>query len=166
MNHSFVICGETHMADCARLLAGQLRGGECILLFGTLGAGKTTFARGLVRALCGEALEVVSPTFMLMQHYDALPEHGAFPLQHYDLYRLEDAGELWELGIDEVLGHALVLVEWPEVAAGHWPENRLEMYFTHEAENSGCRRLQLTARGDMVRKMQLFLEEWERFHRD
>lgn len=152
-NHT--ICGEEAMAQAAAVLAGLMRGVECILLSGTLGTGKTTFARGLIRALCGEDTEVVSPTFMLVQEYAA----PAFAVQHYDLYRIEHAEELWELGLEEVLGHAVVLVEWPDVAAEYWPAERIEIAIGHDPENADCRQLQLTAYGAMVGVIQQFSEQ-------
>lgn len=145
------------MSACARTLAACLHGGECVLLSGTLGTGKTTFARALIRALCGEDTEVVSPTFMLVQGYDG----GDFPIRHYDLYRLKHPEELWELGLEEALGRALLLVEWPEVAEGYWPADRLEIHIDHDADDTASRRLQLAAHGAMVAVTQQFLARWE-----
>src|SRR5688572_16767779 len=142
MNDVIEIENEAAMARCAALLASRMHGGECILLSGTLGMGKTAFARGLIRQLCGQDVEVVSPTFMLLQHYDALPEYGAFAVHHYDLYRLERVGDLQELGLDEALGHALVLAEWPEIASGYWPDDRMEITIEPGAKGSESRRLQ------------------------
>ena len=97
-------------------LAGALRAGDVVTLSGPLGAGKTTFARGLLRAL-GEEGEVPSPSFALVQPYDAL----TLPVWHVDLYRIEHEDELAELGLDEVLADGALLVEWPERAPGRWP---------------------------------------------
>lgn len=141
------------MANAAAKLAAQLRGNECILLSGTLGTGKTTFARGLIRALCGDDTEVVSPTFMLVQQYDA----PAFMVQHYDLYRLEQPEELPEIGLEEVLGQTLVLVEWPEIAQEYWPQERIEIAISHDAANADCRQLHITAYGAMVAIIQQFI---------
>lgn len=104
----------------ARLAAG-CAAGDCIALSGELGAGKTTFARAFIRALAG-AVEVTSPTFTLVQTYDA-----PTPLWHADLYRLEHARELAELGLEEALERGILLVEWPEIAEGHLPEDRLRL---------------------------------------
>ncbi len=98
----------------AQAMAGHLRAGDAILLEGPVGAGKTHFARALIRALQrhagAEPEDVPSPSFTLVQTYRA----GDLEIWHADLYRLGDAGELTELGLDEAFEAALVLVEWPE----------------------------------------------------
>lgn len=98
----------------AARLAPVLEAGDIVALSGSLGAGKTTLARGIIRAIAGADIEVPSPTFTLAQEYREL----APPVVHYDLYRLRDSGELAELGLGEADRDALVLVEWPERAEG------------------------------------------------
>ena len=90
-------------------LALAAKPGDCIHLYGDLGAGKTTLARGFVRAMAEADIEVPSPTFTIVQSYDA-----RVPLLHADLYRIEDAAEIEELGFDEALETSALLVEWPE----------------------------------------------------
>src|SRR5215467_3932470 len=108
-------------------VANALAGGDLVTLSGDLGAGKTTFARALIRYLAGDAaIEVPSPTFTLMQSYD-LPQ---FQLIHADFYRLSSAAELAELGFDDLPEGAVVLVEWPDRAAGHLPADRLDIALT------------------------------------
>ena len=110
----------------AQALAQELRPGDLVTLSGGLGAGKTTFARALVRALSGDPeLEVPSPTFTLMQVYDGLK----FPVVHADFYRLSGGGELVELGWDETTENAVALVEWPERADDALKEDRLDIRF-------------------------------------
>ena len=112
-------------ADTARLaarLAPHLAVGDVIALAGDLGAGKTSFARGLLGAL-GHAGEVPSPTFTLVQVYDDLP----ISVWHVDLYRLAIADDLVELGLAEAMAGAIVLIEWADRAARQLPADRLEM---------------------------------------
>jgi tRNA threonylcarbamoyladenosine biosynthesis protein TsaE len=90
-------------------LAPTLRPGDVIALFGDLGAGKTTLARGLLRGL-GFDGEVASPTFPIVLPYEEL----RVPVWHVDLYRIEDPAELDELGLDEAREGSALLVEWPE----------------------------------------------------
>lgn len=95
-------------------LAGLVRAGDLITLSGPLGAGKTSLARGLLAALGLEG-EAPSPSFAIVQPYD--PPEVRLPVLHVDLYRIEDMGEMAELGLDEARATSLLLVEWPEL--GH-----------------------------------------------
>jgi tRNA threonylcarbamoyladenosine biosynthesis protein TsaE len=108
---------ELHLADLAATgalaarLAAAARPGDCILLEGPLGAGKSAFARAFLRTMAGDpALEVPSPTFTLVQAYD-MP--GPMTAWHFDLYRLDGPDGLAELGWEEAR-EGLVLVEWPD----------------------------------------------------
>ena len=108
-------------------IACALEPGDVVTLSGDLGAGKTTLARAMIRYLAGdETIEVPSPTFTLMQLYE-LPR---FPLIHADLFRLSGASELAELGFDDLPEGAVVLLEWPDRAAGFLPPDRLDIALT------------------------------------
>jgi len=108
-------------------IAAALAPGDLVTLSGDLGAGKTTFARALIRHLAGdETIEVPSPTFTLMQAYE-LPR---FLVVHADLYRLSGPAELAELGFDDTPEHAVTLLEWPDRAAGFLPADRLDIALT------------------------------------
>lgn len=87
-------------------LGRTVQRGDLLLLVGPLGAGKTTFVRGLARGI-GSADAVASPTFVLVRNY-----RGRVPLAHVDLYRLGGAPELGDLGLDELLDEGAVVVEW------------------------------------------------------
>src|SRR3954462_6390569 len=118
---------EAAMHRFMRDIALALQPGDVVTLSGDLGAGKTTFARAMIRYLAGdETIEVPSPTFTLMQNYD-LPR---FPLIHADLYRVSGSSELAELGFDDLPEGAVVLLEWPDRAAGFLPPDRLDIAFT------------------------------------
>jgi len=110
------LADEAATARLGAALAAQARAGDVITLSGPLGVGKTALARGLLAAL-GHEGEVPSPSFAIVQPYEELEP----AVWHVDLYRIETPGELAELGLDS-LGHALLLVEWPERAGvGEWP---------------------------------------------
>lgn len=106
-------------------VAPRLGRGDCLLLEGPIGAGKTTFARRLIQALIGEAEDVPSPTFTLVQTYIA-PDHEIW---HCDLYRVQSADELVELGLEDALNHALTLIEWPDRMSDLAPLGAQRLFF-------------------------------------
>jgi len=108
----------------ARIAAG-LAPGDAVALEGDLGAGKTTLARAILRAL-GVTEEVPSPTFTLVQQYDT----ERLSVRHYDLYRVANAEEMRELGLDEALDDGAALIEWPERAEGRLPVDTLHVALT------------------------------------
>ena len=130
-----------HLADAAATeafgaaLAPSLRPGDVIALYGSLGAGKTTLARGLLRGL-GHDGDVASPTFPIVQAY--APPDTRIPLWHVDLYRIEKGSELDEIGLGEALGEAALVIEWPERLPFLWPE---ALRLTLSAEPGGGRAL-------------------------
>lgn len=90
-------------------IAPLLAAGETVLLYGPLGMGKSTLARGLIRALTTPDEDVPSPTFTLVQFYESEP-----PVAHFDLYRLTRPDEAAEIGLDEALDEGCAIIEWPE----------------------------------------------------
>ena len=129
-------------ADFAAALAPLLRAGDALLLSGPIGAGKTHFARALIQARLGAAgrmEDVPSPTFTLVQTYD----DGTGEIWHADLYRLEDSGEVVELGLDDAFEQAVCLVEWPDRLGGLAPPDALWLDFA----GAGERARTLTATG-------------------
>jgi tRNA threonylcarbamoyl adenosine modification protein YjeE len=147
------------MAD----IAAALEPGDLVTLSGDLGAGKTTFARALIRHLAGdESIEVPSPTFTFIQTYE-LPR---FALAHADLYRLAGTSELAELGFDDLPDGAVVLMEWPDRAAGLLPPDRLDITFTLApqlgAEGRNVRYVgygTFAARAERIAAIRAFLDE-------
>jgi hypothetical protein len=116
-------------------IAGGLKTGDAVALWGDLGAGKTTLARAILTAL-GITGEVPSPTFTLVQSYDTVPR-----IAHFDLYRLKNAREMEELGFEDALNDGAVLVEWPERAPEILPPDALHVRLKQE---SGTRNARLT----------------------
>ena len=94
--------------ELARKIASEIKGGEVLLLNGTLGAGKTTFTKGFAKAL-GVKKTVVSPTFTIIKEY----EGTSLTLYHIDMYRIEDEDEIYELGIEELYrSDSVTVIEW------------------------------------------------------
>ncbi|MFT0891434.1 tRNA (adenosine(37)-N6)-threonylcarbamoyltransferase complex ATPase subunit type 1 TsaE [Pseudochelatococcus sp. G4_1912] len=134
----------------AQLIAGETRAGDLITLSGDLGAGKTTFARAFVRAFAQDPeLEVPSPTFTLMQTYEA--ERGT--VVHADLYRISDPEELDYMGWDEAIDNAAVLVEWPDKAGDYLSENRLDIHLRLVPGFDGERVAVLTGSGTRAARL-------------
>ncbi len=120
---------EDETSAAGERLAGSLRAGDVVLLYGDLGAGKTAFVRGLARGLGAPADDVTSPTFTLIQEYS-----GRVMLYHVDLYRLEPK-EVEDLGLEElVLGDGVVAIEWAERWTGR-PDDVCEVRLEHAGED-------------------------------
>ena len=131
-------------ADTARLgaaIAAELKAGDAVCLIGPLGAGKSTLARGLIRALTTANEDVPSPTFTLVQFYE-----GRLPLAHFDLYRLASPDEAYELGLDEALDEGAAIIEWPQRLEGRLPPDRLDIEIAFDETGEG-RRARLTPHG-------------------
>jgi len=138
-----VVC--THSAAETRRLAGGLAAlldtGDVVVLAGGLGTGKTTFVQGLAAGLDVED-RVVSPTFTLAREYA-----GRLRLVHVDVYRLESARELAELGLDELADDAVVAVEWGDVVRDYLPADHLEVRLTGDPDALDDRHLAFAPRG-------------------
>jgi tRNA threonylcarbamoyladenosine biosynthesis protein TsaE len=120
-------------ARLASALAPLLRAGDVVALRGELGAGKTTFARALIRALIGSDEEVPSPTFTLVQTYDV----AEFTVWHFDLYRLASPADAVELGIEEAMADGVSLIEWPTKLGPWLPAHRLELALDYDRTGEG-----------------------------
>ena len=123
------------MGGLAAKLAPLLKKGDVVTLSGGLGAGKTAFARALIRVLSGKEDEVPSPTFTLVQNY----EMSELSVWHFDLYRMEEKeGDILELGWDDARRFGVCLVEWPDRLGSLLPKDRLEIDigFSKDSENS------------------------------
>jgi tRNA threonylcarbamoyladenosine biosynthesis protein TsaE len=116
---------ESATAEVAALIARMAEAGDVIALRGELGSGKTSFARGFIRALGRGDEEVPSPTFTLVEVYGFAD--GAPAVWHFDLYRLAKSEDVYELGFEEALGGAILLIEWPERLGPLLPSERLDV---------------------------------------
>lgn len=113
----FITKNSEETAELAKKIAKKCKKGDVLLLFGDLGAGKTVFSKGFVSAFSGA--QVTSPTFTIVNTYE-----GKIPIFHFDLYRINDADELYMIGIEEYLyGDGITLVEWPERAMEIFPKS-------------------------------------------
>lgn len=133
-----------------RLLAPLLRAGDVVALRGDLGAGKTALARGIIQGLLGLECAVPSPTFTLVQHYNA-PNN--LLIAHYDWYRVKQPEEVWELGFEDDLVRAITLVEWPERAPACLPRRALTVAFQDGQE--GGRLLALSGAPSWAARLQV-----------
>ena len=143
----FVSDGEKETVILARTLAKLLRAGDVLCLYGELGSGKTTFTKGIAQGLRISPVKVNSPTFVLMNAYA-----GRLPLYHFDLYRLDDIKELFNIGYDEFLyGQGIAVVEWAEKLKTLRPKEFIKV----ELQNTGPtrRHIIVTARGDRYKKV-------------
>ncbi|GEO80931.1 tRNA (adenosine(37)-N6)-threonylcarbamoyltransferase complex ATPase subunit type 1 TsaE [Pararhodospirillum oryzae] len=127
-------------------LARLARAGDVIALWGDLGAGKSTLARGAVRALTTPGEDVPSPTFTLVQTYDPT-EPGRPPVWHFDLYRLDDPEEALALDLDDAFAEALSLIEWPERLGVYLPDSRLDVALRPRPSGETGREARLVPQG-------------------
>lgn len=114
----------------AQNLASTAKIGDVFTLKGTLGAGKTAFAKAFINELMQAPTEVISPTFNLLQTYDT-PNAVVY---HYDLYRIKNTNELYELAIDENFESSITLIEWPEIAENFLPKNSIKISIEFAAD--------------------------------
>ena len=131
-----------------RRIADALQPGDTVTLSGALGAGKTLLARSIVRRFLPQE-EVPSPTFTLVQTYDA----PAFAIWHVDLYRLRSQTEVRELGLDDALDGGVLIIEWPDRMGDLLPRDRLDISFEHE-DHPTERLVKVVARGSWAARIE------------
>lgn len=127
---SLIVENASEMEEVGERLAISLQKGDIVLLRGRFGAGKTTLARGIVRALTGHREEVTSPSFVIVNEYE-----GMVPVFHFDLYRFASSKEISTIGYEEYFGKGVILIEWPERAKGIISAS-VEVDITYEDESS------------------------------
>lgn len=138
---SFVAADEAATLRCAAWLAGLAQAGWLVVLEGDLGAGKTAFARGLIQAKCGAQTQVPSPSFTLVQPYEA----ASPPILHADFYRLAAAQEVEELGILDALETHCCVIEWAERADDLLPAPNVHVRLAHQPNAPDARRIDIKA---------------------
>jgi tRNA threonylcarbamoyladenosine biosynthesis protein TsaE len=142
MKHDFVIttknAGET--INFGRDIAGKLKSGDVIALYGDLGSGKTQLAKGICSGL-GVEQTVNSPTFIIVNEYSS----AQFPkIYHFDLYRMKSIDEILDMGFTEYIGNGnITLIEWPEHVESILPANTLKIRLAHSAEEKNFRRIKM-----------------------
>lgn len=121
----------------AQKLANLLIPGDCVTFRGDLGAGKTTIIQTIIQTLHGGDIAIISPTFNLLQTYDVDVLGETCTIWHYDLYRIEEAEELDELGLEDAFENGIALIEWPEIAEFWIPEHafHVTIEFTEDNDN-------------------------------
>lgn len=138
---------EAETEALAHRLADTLSPGLLVLLEGDLGTGKSVVARGIIRGLGITDEYITSPTFTLVNSY---PE-GRLPVHHFDLYRLHQAEELDQIGMEEYLdGESVVLVEWPDHGGQWMAAQHLHIRLEYVQSNPDWRLIQLTAQGTLA----------------
>lgn len=152
ITRNYELPDEAATARLARLLVPLLRKGDVVALHGDLGAGKTSLARALINALDVAPEEVPSPTFTLVQTY----QRAGLEIWHFDLYRLEDQEEAWELGFEEALAEGVSLIEWPDRLGGALPAERLDVHLHHAGEG---RRVELLGTGSWIERLAALQEK-------
>lgn len=136
----FESSSEDNTKTIARDFSKKLQIGDIILLHGNLGAGKSVFAREVIRSLMYTPnLEVPSPTFTLVQNYEG-PESC---INHYDLYRLENPEEVYELGWEDALGNSIMLIEWPERLGPLKPKKATEVSIKQNTQDKNTRNIEI-----------------------
>ncbi|MFN3664351.1 tRNA (adenosine(37)-N6)-threonylcarbamoyltransferase complex ATPase subunit type 1 TsaE [Yoonia sp.] len=130
-HRQITLADEAATTRLAGAVAGVLRPGDTILLQGPIGAGKSAFARGVIRARLGRMEDVPSPTFTLVQTYEA--KDG--DIWHCDLYRLTNPDEVLELGLEQAFQTAICLIEWPDRLGADTPDGALTLTFAARADD-------------------------------
>ena len=134
--------GEADTIAFGRRLGALLQTGDLVLLFAPFGAGKTHLTKGIAAAFGVPEADVNSPSFVLINEYEADRAHGRIPIYHVDLYRIETPDELASVGLDDVLAaDGVAIIEWAERAADQLPREHLAIVIEYQGENERLIRL-------------------------
>ena len=132
MTTNLISHNESETLEIAANFAKKIQAGTIIALYGTLGAGKSAFCRGFIQSLCQNVEDVPSPTFTLLQTYEA----PLFEIYHFDMYRLKHPEEAYELGIEDAFLDGVSLIEWPEKIGSLLPKNAIRITFQIQEDQS------------------------------
>ena len=139
----FVSNNESETKLFAKNLASKLKIGDIIVLSGELGSGKTKFTEGILSYFNLEN-EISSPTFTIVNQYNA----SSFPIYHFDVYRLEDCDEFFEIGGEEYFDKGVCIIEWGEIIKDSLPNDFIEIQFSRDEQNENKRVLNIHTYGN------------------
>ena len=142
MNYIFYSDSEKDTLNFGKKLASYLKPKDVLVLSGELGAGKTKFTEGFL-SYFGLENEISSPTFTIVNEYCK----NDINIYHFDVYRLEDSSEFYEIGGEEYFEKGICLIEWGELIKDALPKDYLEITFSKNVENENSRILELTSHG-------------------
>lgn len=154
MSRSFIVNDIKHLNEIILHFVSCIELKDVITFSGEVGVGKTTFIKLLIEKMIDEKIEVSSPTFNLLNIYKS----ANIEVWHYDLYRLIDVEEIYELGIEEAFEKSLVLIEWPGLINNLLPINRLDIDIQMVKDKPDQRIFNLIAYGNWCKRLQNFLE--------
>ena len=129
MEYEFNINSLDELQNIAKLFAKNLEKTDIIALNGSLGTGKTSFSRFLIQAIANDDLTVSSPTFNILNIYNL----DDIDIYHYDLYRIENENDIYELAIDDAMTYGITIIEWPDIMKNQLPEKTI--YFNINIAN-------------------------------
>lgn len=144
----FISNSEADTMNFAKQLAAKLKRGDIVVLTGELGSGKTKFVEGFL-SFFGLENEISSPTFTIVNEYDT----NDFPIYHFDVYRLEDSSEFYEIGGEEYFENGLCLIEWGEIIKDAFPNKYIHITFRKDNKNENVRILNISLVGNFSNKI-------------
>ena len=139
MSQNFIFNTESETVEFAKQVATKLKPKSVVRLLGQLGSGKSVIARTIILELGTKEKHIPSPTYTLVQAYD----DTSIPIAHMDLYRLDDADEIFDLDIEYYLESGILLIDWPQIADIHLPKDAITIDFKESEEGSDVRELTL-----------------------
>lgn len=144
----FISNSEADTMNFAKQIAAKLKRGDIVVLTGELGSGKTKFVEGFL-SFFGLENEISSPTFTIVNEYDT----NDFPIYHFDVYRLEDSSEFYEIGGEEYFENGLCLIEWGEIIKDAFPNKYIHITFRKDNKNENVRILTISLVGNFSNKI-------------